>query len=81
VAVFGRPGEAAARVLAKGWLVAVHGELAYREWGTEDGGRRAAHSIVGNVDFLTPPRRDGVGAANSEAADEVVDPQSERVPF
>jgi single-strand DNA-binding protein len=81
VAVFGSPGEAAARVLAKGWLVSVHGELAYREWRAGDGGRRSAHSIVGNVDSLVAPRRDGVGASSADVAEDAADPQSEQVPF
>ena len=32
VAAFGKPAEAAARVLSKGWLVAVDGRLDYRHW-------------------------------------------------
>jgi single-strand DNA-binding protein len=56
VAVFGKPGEAATRVLSKGWLVAAYGRLAYREWNAPDGAKRTAHSIVGNVEFLAAPR-------------------------
>jgi single-strand DNA-binding protein len=58
VAVFGKPGEAAARVLSQGWLVAVHGRLVFREWEATDGGKRSAHSVVGNVEFLAAPRRE-----------------------
>lgn len=61
VSVFGRPGEAASRVLSKGWLVAVDGRLAFREWDAPGGGRRSAHSIVGNVEFLAAPRGDHDG--------------------
>ena len=56
VAVFGKPGEAAARVLFQGWLVAVYGRLAFREWEAPDGAKRTAHSVVGHVEFLAPPR-------------------------
>jgi single-strand DNA-binding protein len=56
VSVYGKPGEAAAEYLGKGWLVAVDGRLEYREWETEDGDKRHDHSVVGNVEFLAPPR-------------------------
>ncbi len=58
VAVFGRPGEAAARVLSQGWLVAVHGRVVFREWEATDGGKRSAHSVLGSVELLAAPRRD-----------------------
>ena len=57
VTTFGNPGEAAARVLAKGWLVAVDGRLEYGEWQTDDT-RRHDYEIVGNVEFLAAPRND-----------------------
>jgi len=56
VAVFGAGGEAAAKVLAKGWLVAVDGRLEYGEWETEGGEKRHDYSVVGNVEFLTAPK-------------------------
>ncbi len=37
VTSFGASGEAAARVLTKGWLVAVDGRLEYHDWETQDG--------------------------------------------
>jgi single-strand DNA-binding protein len=61
VSCFGKPGEAAARVLAKGWLVAVQGRLAYREWAADDGSRRHDYEVVGNVEFLAAPRSNGAG--------------------
>jgi single-strand DNA-binding protein len=81
IAVFGRPGEAAARVLAKGWLVAAHGELAHREWTGEDGARRSAHSIVGSVDFLASPRSNGMDSATPDASEAVADEQTDEIPF
>jgi single-strand DNA-binding protein len=59
VACFGAPGQAAASVLSKGWLVAVSGRLAYDEWETAGGVKRHDYEIVGNVEFLAAPRRDG----------------------
>jgi len=56
VAVFGHGGEAAAKVLGKGWLVAVDGRLEYGEWETEGGEKRHDYSVVGNVEFLTAPK-------------------------
>jgi single-stranded DNA-binding protein len=56
VAVFGAGGGAAAKVLAKGWLVAVDGRLEYGEWETDGGEKRHDYSVVGNAEFLTAPR-------------------------
>ena len=56
VAVFGKPGEAAAEHLTKGWLVAVDGRLSFAEWETDGGEKRREHSVVGNVEFLAAPR-------------------------
>jgi single-strand DNA-binding protein len=55
VSVFGNGGDAAAKHLAKGWLVAVDGRLEFGEWDTEDG-KRHDYSVVGNVEFLAAPR-------------------------
>jgi single-strand DNA-binding protein len=59
VSAFGKPGEAAARVLSKGWLVAVQGRLSYRAWEADDGSKRHDYEIVGNVEFLAAPRSNG----------------------
>ncbi len=65
VTVFGPSGEAAARVLSQGWLVAASGRLQYREWESPEGDKRSAHAVVGRVDFLAAPRgaEQGVGVA------------------
>ena len=55
VSVFGNAGEAAAKYLSKGWLVAVDGRLEYGEWDT-DGDKRHDYAVVGNVEFLSAPR-------------------------
>jgi single-strand DNA-binding protein len=69
VSCFGNGGEAAARVLGKGWLVAVSGRLAYREW-ESDGSRRHDYEVVGSVEFLAAPR--GSGSEVSESKEDVV---------
>jgi single-strand DNA-binding protein len=56
VSAFGNPGDAAARILTKGWLVAIDGRLQYGEWETDDGTRRHDYEIIGNVEFLAAPR-------------------------
>jgi single-strand DNA-binding protein len=55
VATFGKPGEAAHRVLSQGWLVAVDGRLEYRSRQTDDGQTRHAHQLIGSVEFLAAP--------------------------
>ena len=66
VACFGKPGEAAARVLAKGWLVAVDGRLSYHEWESEEGSKRHDYEVVGNVEFLAAPRGESSEAPQAE---------------
>jgi single-strand DNA-binding protein len=56
VSVFGKPGEAAARYLTKGWLVAVDGRLQFAQWQTEDNASRHEYTVIGNVEFLSAPR-------------------------
>jgi len=70
VTCFGKPGEAAARVLTKGWLVAVNGRLEYHEWEADDGAKRHDYQVIGNVEFLTAPRTNG-DHAQTDAAQEV----------
>jgi len=55
VTTYGKPGEAAAKVLSKGWLVAFDGRLEYQEWDGENG-KRNKIAGVGNVEFLTAPK-------------------------
>jgi single-strand DNA-binding protein len=55
VNVYGTSGEAAARVLSKGWKVAVDGRLEWAEWET-DGTKRHDYTVVGFVEFLAEPR-------------------------
>jgi single-strand DNA-binding protein len=66
VSCFGAPGEAAARVLTKGWLVLVDGRLQYRDWKTKEGQARRDWEVVGNVEFLAPPRERDAEPAEPE---------------
>ena len=53
VAAFGRQAETCERYLSKGRQVAVAGQLRFREWETDGGGKRSEHSIAADrVDFL-----------------------------
>ncbi len=69
VNVYGKPGEAAAEYLGKGWLVAVDGRLEFAEWDTDTGERRHDYTVVGNVEFLAAPRvaEEGSGEAGARA--------------
>ncbi|MEA2234500.1 MAG: single-strand DNA-binding protein [Solirubrobacteraceae bacterium] len=80
IAVFGKPGDAAARVLAKGWLVAVYGRLVHREWNATDGSKRSAHSIVGNGEFLAAPKSNGAASADL-ASVTGPEPEDDEIPF
>ena len=65
VSVYGKSGEAAHKVLSKGWLVAFDGRLEYHEWDGDNGKRHDVRG-VGNVEFLTAPK----GARNGDGADD-----------
>lgn len=56
VTSFGASGEACAKVLAQGWLVAVAGRLDYHQWTGADDKPRSAIEVIGHVEFLTAPR-------------------------
>jgi single-strand DNA-binding protein len=72
VDVFGPSAESCAEYLTKGRQVGVKGRLQWREWESEGGGRRQAHSIVANsVQFLGGPREQS-GESDDEPAAEPV---------
>ena len=63
VTVWGAQGENCANYLSKGRPVAVEGRLEWREWESQDGGKRQAVEIIANsVQFLGS--RDGGGGGN-----------------
>ena len=66
VVTYGKPGEAAANVLTKGWLVAFDGRLEYHEWDGDNGGKRHDVRGVGSVEFLSAPRN-GRGEADADS--------------
>ena len=76
VASFGKPAEAAAKVLTQGWLVAVSGRLEYAEWETADGAKRSGHQVIGHVEFLAAPK--GAGDAVDDAGPGAVAPRGRR---
>jgi single-strand DNA-binding protein len=62
VTVFGNPAQAAARVLSKGWLVAVSGRLHHDTFETRAGAKRSQIEVIGSVEFLSAPKaREEVG--------------------
>jgi single-strand DNA-binding protein len=67
VTSFGKPAEAAATVLAQGWLVAVSGRLEYGEWESADGAKRSGHQVIGHVEFLAAPKSNGDSASDAAA--------------
>jgi single-strand DNA-binding protein len=71
IAVYGPSGEAAAEHLTTGSLVAVHGRLQHRTWTAEDGTKRSAVRIVGDVKFLGRKRTDDEVAADEIDVDAV----------
>jgi single-strand DNA-binding protein len=60
VSAFGRQAETCERYLSRGRQVAVSGQLRFREWEAEGGGKRSEHSIAADrVDFLGSSKGDG----------------------
>jgi single-strand DNA-binding protein len=59
VTSFGASGEATARVVSKGWLVAIDGRLEYHDWETQQGEKRRGWELIGNVEFLAAPKGEG----------------------
>jgi single-strand DNA-binding protein len=62
---FGESGKAAAKVLTKGWLVAVAGRLQHEVY-EKDGQKRSAYRVIGHVEFLAAPRN---GDSDPDVAD------------
>jgi single-strand DNA-binding protein len=64
VSVWGAQGENCSNWLSKGRPVAIEGRLDWREWETQEGGKRQAVSIIANsVQFLGS--RDGGGGGGN----------------
>jgi single-strand DNA-binding protein len=62
VSAFGRQAETCSKYLSKGRQVAVSGQLRFREWEPEGGGKRSEHTIAADrVDFLGSAKGSGSG--------------------
>ena len=62
---YGDSGKSAARVLSKGWLVAVTGRVEHNTW-EQDGQKRSKHIVIGHVEFLAAPRGNSGETADNE---------------
>jgi single-strand DNA-binding protein len=72
VTVWGAQGENAARFLSKGRPVAIDGRLEWREWTTDDGGKRQAIEIIADtVQFLGGSAN---GKSNGSSSDDDAEP-------
>lgn len=67
VTVWGAQGEALARNLTRGQRVGVTGRLEWREWETQDGGKREQTSITASQVQYLDPKPDGAPAARPAA--------------
>ena len=67
VDLFGRSADALAAILTRGSKVAISGRLRWREWETQEGGKRQAVTIVADkVDLMQ--QRDGSAPEQAPAA-------------
>ena len=81
VAVWGAHGETCARLLTKGYRVALKGRLAWRSWESE-GGKRSEVSITADrVQFLDPPKDGALVAQQTTPALARLNTYGEDVPF
>ena len=64
VTVWGAQGENCANYLSKGRPVAVEGRLDWREWESQDGGKRQAVEIIANSVQFLGSRGDNPGGGN-----------------
>ncbi len=85
VTVFGAQGENTAKYLAKGRGVAIDGRLDWREWTTDDGGKRQAVQIIAeSVQFLSDGDKSGDSGGSSgsqAAAPAAAPPDDDDIPF
>lgn len=61
VTVFGRQADSVGQYLSKGRRIGVDGRLSWREWQTQDGGKRQAVEIIANDIFFLDSRGEGGG--------------------
>lgn len=82
IVVWGKQGEACAKNLGKGRLVAVEGRLQIRSYEAQDGSKKQATDVVAeNVRFLDWPK-DKLGASNDTGfGEELGIPDDSEFPF
>lgn len=68
VVVFGRQAESASNYLSKGRRIGIDGRLSWREWTSQDGGKRQSVEVVANDVFFLDSRGDGGGAGGGESS-------------
>lgn len=69
VACFGSMAENCGKYLSKGRPIALDGRLDWREWETQDGGKRQALQVIAdNVQFLSDGKDHGEGGGGGQAA-------------
>ena len=73
---YGDSGKAAAKILTKGWLIAVNGRLQHEVY-EKDGQKRTAYRVIGHVEFLAAPRSNG----DTQPSDDRCAELPEEVPF
>ncbi len=69
VTVFGRQADTVAQYLAKGRRIGVDGRLSWREWQTQDGGKRQSVEVIANDVFFLDSRRDTESDLSAPAAE------------
>ena len=69
IKVWGAQGENCADYLSKGRPVAVDGRLEWREWESQDGGKRSAVEVVADTVQFLGSRGDGEGGGGGQPAE------------
>ncbi len=77
VTVWGTQGENCAQYLAKGRPVAIDGRLDWREWESQDGGKREAVEVVADTVQFLGARGDGDGGGGYVPAESAAPAQAD----
>jgi single-strand DNA-binding protein len=85
VAVWGVPGENAAKYLSKGKKVAVRGSIQFRNYTDKDNNQRTTHDIMAEeVQYLSPvgnAQSGGTGDVTASSKNEMTPVQDDNLPF
>ncbi len=71
VAAFGRTAEFVEKYVTKGRRIGIEGRLDWREWETDDGGKRQAVQVIANQVFFLDSKRDEDGGGGARATDDL----------